>query len=456
MTGQAQASEIPSGPAPQSALPVRAPLIAQMRVFAIALAAFSLTCLVFAVWAQHQHSVRLSAQLGLLDQATTRLNQELGVLNTAGGQIVQPTALQSIRQLGQQIRQQGKPLLDSGLGFQTTQQLLGQAIETLSRPVGASDLDDASRRQLEIRLRLDALPFLTQLKTHLLTSASHAAWLAYALALILGAAAAASFFQWRSWRGTQALKQRVVLLSRALHTQQESELKRQGAHSALEGVLKALAHSNQLEHRGTLIELGKQLEALNHSGRSVLQFAKNFHQLSGQSTQLAKTALNSEQRNQKAQGHMGVLQGQFDGLRGDVRAAAQGLRKAGEVSRQLLSRLDGSQLELNWSEPENQAELQNLVEQSQIALKEAIEGLVLASQKLNMSQMEANRLAEFMAVNETTWANLLSQVEHTAEAAAADSEKALRLAKQLIDSRQTLIQQQNGRGHTPPALPPQA
>ncbi len=150
-----------------------------------------------------------------------------------------------------------------------------------------------------------------------------------------------------------------------------------------------------------------------------------------------KSTLNSEQRNAKAESHMEIMQTQLEGLRSDIRSAAQGLRKAGEISRQLLGRLDASQMELTLTEPENSRQLQQLVEQSQQALKESIEGLVLASQKINAGQYESNKLAEYMAVNQTAWSNLLSQVEQVAESASHESESALRLAKRLMEKAST-------------------
>jgi chromosome segregation ATPase len=158
--------------------------------------------------------------------------------------------------------------------------------------------------------------------------------------------------------------------------------------------------------------------------------------LSTQGTQVVKSTLNSEQRNTKAESHMEIMQAQLEGLRSDIRTAAQGLRKAGEVSRQLLGRLDATQMELTLTEPENNRQLQQLVEQSQQALKESIEGLVLASQKINMGQHESDKLAEYMAVNQTAWSNLLNQVEQVAESASQESENALRLAKRLMDKSQ--------------------
>ena len=246
------------------------------------------------------------------------------------------------------------------------------------------------------------------------------------------------------------------MLSRALHSQQENDQKREGAHAALEGVLKALNSNQQLEHRGTLMQLGQQLEELNNSGRAVLQFAKSFHQLSTQGTQVVKSTLNSEHRNAKAESHMEIMQTQLEGLRSDIRSAAQGLRKAGEVSRQLLGRLDASQMELTLTEPENSRQLQQLVEQSQQALKESIEGLVLASQKINAGQHESNKLAEYMAVNQTAWSNLLSQVEQVAESASQESESALRLAKRLMEQSQhtALASPNNQAAKAPPQLLP--
>jgi len=100
--------------------------------------------------------------------------------------------------------------------------------------------------------------------------------------------------------------------------------------------------------------------------------------------------------------------------------------------------------------------LQQLVEQSQQALKESIEGLVLASQKINAGQYESNKLAEYMAVNQTAWSNLLSQVEQVAESASHESESALRLAKRLMEKSQhtSLASPTNQAAKAPPQLLP--
>ena len=81
---------------------------------------------------------------------------------------------------------------------------------------------------------------------------------------------------------------------------------------------------------------------------------------------------------------------------------------------------------------------------------------MLASQKINMGQHESNKLAEYMAVNQTAWSNLLSQVEQVAESASQESESALRLAKRLMEkSQQTaLASPGNQAAKAPPQLLP--
>jgi hypothetical protein len=365
--------------------------------------------------------------------------------------------LKALLGLGQQVSQQNKGVQWFGaLHSQTLQVLLTQSIEALARPVAGINSDLETQRQLETQLRLDTLPKLAQLKAHIAQATNGYLVLLFGLTTLLATIGLALGIQWNTHRKTLALGRRVQMLSRALHSQQENDQKREGAHAALEGVLKALNSNQQLEHRGTLLQIGQQLEELNNSGRAVLQFAKSFHQLSTQGTQVVKSTLNSEQRNAKAESHMEIMQTQLEGLRSDIRSAAQGLRKAGEVSRQLLGRLDASQMELTLTEPENSRQLQQLVEQSQQALKESIEGLVLASQKINAGQYESNKLAEYMAVNQTAWSNVLSQVEQVAESASHESESALRLAKRLMEKSQhtSLASPTNQAAKAPPQLLP--
>ena len=394
------------------------------------------------------------AQINLVEG---RIQQELRELNGTEGEAIQPQSLKALLALGQQVSQQNTGIQWFGaLHSQNLQVTLTQAIESLSRPIAGVNSNIEVQQQLESQVRLNTLPKLTQLKTLVEQATNGYLVLMFGLGSLLTIVGLLLGFNWSTQRKTLALNRRIQMLSRALHSQQENDQKREGAHAALEGVLKALNSNQQLEHRGTLLQIGQQLEELNNSGRAVLQFAKSFHQLSTQGTQVVKSTLNSEQRNAKAESHMEIMQTQLEGLRSDIRSAAQGLRKAGEVSRQLLGRLDASQMELTLTEPENSRQLQQLVEQSQQALKESIEGLVLASQKINAGQYESNKLAEYMAVNQTAWSNLLSQVEQVAESASHESESALRLAKRLMEKSQhtSLASPTNQAAKAPPQLLP--
>ncbi|MEQ9108598.1 MAG: hypothetical protein RLO04_14120 [Limnobacter sp.] len=431
--------------------PVRPKFVRQLGQFSAGLLVTALLLFVGGLFAKNQSDNIRNSQLTQLTLVEGRIQQELIALNSPPAETIQPLGLKALLSLGQQVSQQNKGFQWLGsLHNQTLQVLLTQAIEALSRPVAGIDSSEETQRQLEAQLRLDTLPKLAQLKNHIAQATNGYLVLLFGLGTLLAAIGLSLGFHWFTHRKTLALNRRIQMLSRALHSQQENDQKREGAHAALEGVLKALNSNQQLEHRGTLMQIGQQLEELNQSGRAVLQFAKSFHQLSNQGTQVVKSTLNSEQRNAKAENHMEIMQIQLEGLRSDIRSAAQGLRKAGEVSRQLLGRLDASQMELTLTEPENSRQLQQLVEQSQLALKESIEGLVLASQKINMGQHESNKLAEYMAVNQTAWSNLLSQVEQVAESASQESESALRLAKRLMNKSQQPIQ----AAKAPPQLLP--
>lgn len=414
--------------------PVRTKFVLQLGQFSIGLLIASVLLLSAGLVSKSQSDSMRHGHLTQINLVEGRIQQELLALNGETSAQIQPLGLKALLALGQQVSQQNKGFQWFGsLHSQTLQVLLTQALEALSRPVAGVDSSQEVQQQLEAQVRLDALPKLAQLKTHVEQASNGYLVLLFGLSGLLALIGLALGFHWFTHRKTMALNRRIQMLSRALHSQQESDNKREGAHSALEGVLKALSQTQQMEHRGTLMQISQQLEELGQSGRAVLHFAKSFHQLSTHGTQVAKSALTSEQRNLKADSHMDIMQAQLEGLRSDIRNAAQGLRKAGEVSRQLLGRLDTSQLELTLTEPENNRQLQQLVEQSQQALKESIEGLVLASQKINMGQHESNKLAEYMAVNQTAWSNLLNQVEQVAESASQESESALHLAKRLME-----------------------
>lgn len=375
-------------------------------------------------------------QLNQIALVEGRITQELQAWNTPGASSVEPLALKGLLAFGKEVSEGSEHFQwFGGLHAQTLQTQLTQAIESLSRPVTGIDSDAMAQARQESQLRLDTLPKLAQLKNHIENSNNGFLVLTWGMATLLMLSGLVMGLQWWNIQNTQALRQRINMLSRAVSTQQENDSRLEGAHQALEGLLAALNKKQHHEHGNTLVLIGQQLEELKQSGRAVLDFAKSFHRLSTEGTQLAKTALHSEQRNQNAHVHIDSMQSELEGLRNDIRAAAQGLRKAGEISRQLLTHIHK---EPSTDEPapseDQERELQTLVEKSQQALKESIEGLVLASKRINNGQLESQKLAEFMAINQTAWSNLLDQVEQCTESASRESEEALRLAKRLIQS----------------------
>jgi hypothetical protein len=423
-------------------LPQR-PFIGRLRRFGLALLGSGLLLSGLGLVIKTKADNEVHHQLSQIALVESRITQELRAWNTPEASSVEPLALKGLLAFGKEVSEDSTHFKWFGsFHAQTLQTQLTQAIESLSRPVAGIDSNAQAQARQESQLRLDTLPKLTQLKNHIENGSNGFLILTWGTATLLMLAGIVMNLQWWNIQNTQALRQRINMLSRAVSTQQENDHRLEGAHQALEGLLAALNKKQHHEHGNTLALIGQQLEELKQSGRAVLDFAKSFHRLSTEGTQLAKTALHSEQRNQHAHAHIDSMQSELEGLRNDIRSAAQGLRKAGEISRQLLTHIHK---EPSTDEPvqteEQERELQALVEKSQQALKESIEGLVLASKRINNGQLESQKLAEFMAINQTAWSNLLDQVEQCTESASKESEEALRLAKRLIqssNSKQTL------------------
>lgn len=410
-------------------------MMRRLKVYGLSLTATGivLACVAWGVssWAKSHQSIRLTQ----LQDVQTRLIDELATLNQ-GQSVPEPRGLQAVLTIGKTI-EQGNPgwLLRGQLYEQKLQYFLTQLIETLSRPISGLDAEAEKRIQREISIRVEALPRLEKLKNHIESATNGLSFLLLILASFPSLAGIFLLSKWLFHLRTDGYKRRINTLSRAIHSQDELDMQRLGASNALDGLMAVLDKTRNIEHRQALMQIGQQLEELKESGHRVLDFANSFHRLSSHATSLARSALTNEQRNLKADGTIDIVKTQLDGLREDMRNAAQGLRKAGQVSRQLMANLQHpEQLELDLTDPNLNSLLQSLVEQSQQALKEAIEGMVLASQKINMGQFEANKLAEHLAVNHTAWSNLLEEIEHHAESASSESSEALKLAKKLIQN----------------------
>lgn len=265
--------------------PVRPKFVRQLGRFSAGLLIAALFVFAAGLFAKSQSDSIRNTQLAQINLVEGRIQQELLALNSPGIENVQPQGLKALLGLGQQVSQQNNGVQWFGpLHSQNLQVLLTQSIEALSRPVAGVNSDLDTQRQLETQLRLDTLPKLALLKAHIAQATNGYLVLLFGLAALLASIGLALGVQWNTHRKTLALGRRVQMLSRALHSQQENDQKREGAHAALEGVLKALNSNQQLEHRGTLLQIGQQLEELNQSGRAVLQFARSFHQLSTQGT----------------------------------------------------------------------------------------------------------------------------------------------------------------------------
>lgn len=384
-------------------------------------------------WQFDNHADRLSS-LAQTELASSQIQNELLALNQVNASVPEPRGLATLVNLARQITR--GELNYGGFGSlyqQRVQALLTQAIEVLSRPIGGLDSELERRTARESLIRLEGLQRLERLQVQLNTGSVGMSWIGAGIGLSLLTLGLLLIHTAWQRQITSGLKRRINSLSRAIRTQQDADLKMLGAKQALGGIKTLLENTRDESDRELLLQMTKQLEELKESGPSVLQFANAFHQLSTHATRLARHALTNEQRMQKADGYTDMMKDQLDGLREDMRTAAQGLRKAGQISRQLLKSLQNpEQMELDMNDPSFNLNLQDLVENSQHALKEAIEGLVLASQKINMGQFEANKLAEHLAVNHTAWSNLLEEIEQQAESASRESAKALALAQTLI------------------------
>ncbi|NJM32809.1 MAG: hypothetical protein HC848_08120 [Limnobacter sp.] len=359
-------------------LPTGAAMLRRYKLWALVFSGLAALLGVFALLSHYQTNQVVSQQIASIALTRSQLQTELARLNEQPPVIPEPKALQTILGLGREATQSTASEFWLGqLYQQKLQVLLTQIIEVLSRPISGLDAEQDNRARRERAIRLDALPRLDTLSQHIQTASNGLAMLLTLLASLFATIAATFGTLWMYKNHVNAYKNRIHTLQSAIQNQEQTELKRLGATAALEGVMNILEHTRNTDHRQALVEIGRQLDELRRSGHLVLEFANSFHQISSNATRLARGALTNEQRNQKADGYVDMMKTQLEGLREDMRNAAQGLRKAGGVSRQLLKKLQSQdQMELDPTDPAFNLNLQELVEQSQHALKEAIEGMV--------------------------------------------------------------------------------
>lgn len=424
-------------------------LLKRMKSYGVALAALGLLCFACAAWLSHLTDQLTAQRIAWVRSTQSLLLQELSQLNAEPSAPPQPKALKQLIELGESVSSQNAHWLWLGhLYQQKLQYYLTQAIEALSRPISGLDSTLENRLQRERAIRIEAQPRLQALEDQLQTADNGYVKLLLILGALFAIPGCIMWGQLVFHRHNNTWIRRTNTLGLALRTQSEADQTRLGATLALEGVLAAIENTRNTEHRHALMQLGGQLEELKRSGQKTLEFAHAFHNLSTQATSLAKVALTQDQRNARADSDIERVHAHLEGLRLDMRAAAQGLRRAGEVSRHVLAQLQGD------TPPED---LQTLVEQGQHALKDAIEGMVMAGQKINQGQDETRKLAAHLSVSHGAWANLLEQIEQYADSASTQSEQALNLAKHLIQTTKIQAEQPGALTAPPQAAkaPPQ-
>ena len=316
---------------------------------------------------------------------------------------------------------------------------MGEQLPRMAESLDSARVISMETDQLRVRL--------TNLSHQLTDQEAPLRWLLISselLLLVVIGIARAQFLIAQAKDKSNAIEQQAIDIIQA-QTEAEAtlEAKREGATAALKGVLAVLQQTAENTHKATEHASNSvhiQAQQLMNAGQSVLQLAHAFHNMSQQTTAVAKTTLTSRQEAQDGQTKAMDAARQWELLRQDIQGTAAGLRRAGEASRALGAALaDLPQ--------EHSVLLQPLLLQARDALREAVASL--ASSTLRMSQGETyNRsLIVLMSQHQSAWVYMLDKVEQCAGSAAAQAESALALAKSLNRSSKTAIasMEQNDR-----------
>ena len=213
-----------------SSNPIRPKLVRQMGNMAVGALIGSVVLLFAGVLAHWDSQRQRHSQLAQIELVEGRLQQELIDLNNPATSPARADALKALLALGQQVSQQTDGVAWFGsLHQQNLQVLLTQTLETLSRPIAGVNAGEGVQQQLETQVRLDTLPKLARLKTHIEQATNGLLVLIFGLAGLLAIVAAVMGLQWFHHRNTQALKQRINMLGRALQTQENNQHQREGA-----------------------------------------------------------------------------------------------------------------------------------------------------------------------------------------------------------------------------------
>lgn len=197
--------------------------------------------------------------------------------------------------------------------------------------------------------------------------------------------------------------------------------------AAIKGVIAAL---QQLAHNtGKAVEqseqtLKSQAETLKANAQMVLQLAHAFHNISTETTEVARTALKSQQQLGEHQDAANLAIGHWEDVRNHLMKTASRLRRAGEISRELNQRIE--QLP-----PQERAALTELLTQTRETLRDAVSGLAEGSVQINYGQRQAQEIAEVLGATQQQWVELLGRIEVCAGTASAHTQTALGVSRNL-------------------------
>ncbi len=211
------------------------------------------------------------------------------------------------------------------------------------------------------------------------------------------------------------------------YLKQESPPANESTNVALRGVIAALqqlAQNTAMAVEQSNQTVNAQTEALRANAQIVLQLAHAFHNISTETTGVAKTALKSQQKLGEHHQSANEAVGHWEDVRGQLMKTASNLRKAGEASRLLSQAITAL--------PKDQKTgIAELMTQTREALRDAVGGLAESTAQLNYGEKQAKDVSKALGDTQQQWIELLNRIEVCAGTASAHTQTALGVSKNL-------------------------
>jgi chromosome segregation ATPase len=211
------------------------------------------------------------------------------------------------------------------------------------------------------------------------------------------------------------------------YLKQEAPPANESTNVALRGVIAALqqlAQNTAMAVEQSNQTVNAQTEALRANAQIVLQLAHAFHNISTETTGVAKTALKSQQKLGEHHQSANEAVGHWEDVRGQLMKTASNLRKAGEASRLLSQAITAL--------PKDQkAGIAELMTQTREALRDAVGGLAESTAQLNYGEKQAKDVSKALGDTQQQWIELLNRIEVCAGTASAHTQTALGVSKNL-------------------------